>query len=136
MYPFNLAAFVALFPEFAAESFASMLPGWYAQATNYVLMAGAPVQLALNLMTAHLAKSFTLISQGKMNVVMTSAGEGPVNISMEPPPAKTMWQWWLATTPYGQQLLALLDVQSAGGYYFGGSCERQGFRKAGGIFGP
>lgn len=142
MYPFNLQAFVALFPEFAAEAYASMLPGWWTQATNYVtnadsnygLLVGVDVVFALNLMTAHIAKSFKLINAGQAQVVLRGASEGPVNIQMEPPPAKTMWQWWLATTPYGQQLLAFLDVQSAGGFYIGGSCERQGFRKAGGRF--
>jgi hypothetical protein len=53
---------------------------------------------------------------------------------MQPPPETNQWQWWLSLSPWGQQLLALLLVKSAGGFYIGGFPERQGFRKAYGLF--
>lgn len=138
-HTFDQAAFVAMFPEFVATNPAS-LQAWWTMATQYItpddgwLLNGDPLQLALDLMTAHLAKTFTMISAGQVAVVMTSAGEGSVNLSMAPPPAKDGWQYWLSTTPYGLQLWALLSARGAGGVYVGASAERASFRKAGGVF--
>jgi hypothetical protein len=68
------------------------------------------LQLAVDLMCAHLAASFTLINAGIPTVVVTGTTEGSVTVSMQPPPTMTAYGWWLATTPYGAQLRALLRV--------------------------
>ena len=132
------AAFKAQFPEFGTFADAAITAYWdmatqYMSATDGVMLSGSTLAFALNLLTAHLAKSFLIISTGSPGVV-NSATEGGVSVSMTPPPVKNAWQWWLATTPYGVQLWALLQVQTAGGVFVGGSAERNAFRKAGGIF--
>lgn len=139
----DIAAFRAMFPAFAdpLKYPDATLQLWWTMATQYIteydncLIEGTTLQLALNLMTAHLAQSFTLISAGQSTPgVITGATEGSVSVSMSPPPVKNMWQYWLATTPYGQQLLALLQTLVVGGFTIGGLPETSGFRRVGGVF--
>lgn len=139
---FDYAAFTAQFPAFADSTTypSTTLSGYWTMARQYIspvdgtYMAGDVLQLALNLMTAHLAQCFTLINKGEMQVVVSSATQGSVNVSLEPPPASSGWGWWLSTTPYGQQLRALLGTQGVSGFFVGGSMERAAFRKGGGIW--
>jgi hypothetical protein len=136
---FDPAAFRAAFPEFANLTDDQLTAYWNMALdtmTNYdgVLLSGASLQLALQLLTAHIARLMTKAATGNATGIVTSAGEGSVNIGMAAPPFKNGWQYWLSQTPYGQQLWALLMVQSAGGLYLGGSAERAAFRKAGGVF--
>jgi hypothetical protein len=136
----DLVNFRALFPEFATTPNDAQLAAYWGMATQYmspndgVVLYGDTLQLGLNLMTAHLAKSMTLISSGKQSVVVSSSSEGSVSVSLVPPPIKSGWQWWLSTTPYGAQLWALLNIKTAGGLMVGGSLERASFRHAGGVF--
>ncbi len=138
----DIAAFRAMFPAFAdvAKYPDVTLSMWWTMATSYIhdydncLICGDTLQLALNLMTAHLAQSFTLIGAGQVPGVVTSATEGSVSVSMEPPPAKSAWAYWLSTTPYGLQLWALLQTLTVGGFTIGGLPESSGFRRAYGIF--
>lgn len=94
----------------------------------------AQLQRALDLMCAHLTQLGVQIANGVPLGVMSAATEGSVSITMQPPPVKSAFGYWLSTTPYGIQLRMLLDVVGSVGFYAGGSCERGGFRKAGGVF--
>ena len=139
------AAFRALFPQFAdptpypdirLTAFFSLATG-YVSADTYGDMT-APVRTnALYLMTAHLLALGIIIAQnnysGQVGVV-TGAVVDRVQITLAPPPLKSQWQWWLNATPYGAQLLALLDAQAAGGFMVGGLPERAAFRKVAGVF--
>lgn len=90
---------------------------------------------ALNLITAHICQIADNNRTGKLTGVVNSSSIGRVSVSLSPPPFGTsQWNWWLNTTTYGQWLSAMMDGLAAGGQYFGGSCERQGFRKIGGTF--
>lgn len=139
---YNDANFRAQFPAFANTTTypEAMLSGYWTMATAYINENGGPgwmrnsaqLQLALDLMAAHLAQSYTLINAGVPTVVVQGSTEGTVSVSMTPPPIKSAFGYWLATTPYGMQLRALLDVMASVGFYVGGSIERYGFRKAGG----
>lgn len=107
------------------------------------MLNGASLQLALDCLCAHLA---TLFSQDATNVaagdapgqsdgIETSSSIGAISVSQLPPPIDNdPWKYWLNQTSYGQQLLALLRIKSVGGFYVGGLAEREGFRKAGGVF--
>lgn len=144
LHTFNVTSFRAQFAEFSnATTYPDgTLSAYFTMATSYVtptdsvfgLLSGDVLQLALDLMTAHLAKSFSLLNAGQTTVMVQGSTEGSVSVSLTPPPNKNAWQWWLGTTGYGMQLRALLEVQSAGGYYFGGLPERAGFRKIYGVF--
>ena len=106
----------------------------YIYSYDNCLITGDTLQLALNLMTAHLAQSFTMIGSGTNPGVVTGAAEGSVNVQMMPPPVKSAWQYWLATTPYGTQLWALLSMLTVGGFTIGGLPETSGFRRVYGVF--
>jgi hypothetical protein len=130
---FPAFADVLKYPDAAIEM-------WWTMATQYIydydncLITGNTLQLALNLMTAHLAQSFTMIGNGQTTAVVTGATEGSVSVSLEPPPTKNLWQYWLATTPYGLQLMALLQSLVVGGFTIGGRPEASGFRRVYGVF--
>ena len=139
------AAFRALFPQFAdpvkwpdaALSIQFGAATGYVSADTYGDMPVAARTNALYLMTAHLLALGVIIAQnnysGQVGVVQGAVVDH-VQITLTPPPVKSQWQWWLNTTPYGAQLLGLLDAQAAGGFYVGGLPERAAFRKVAGIF--
>ena len=142
---FDPVTFRVLFPLFADPT---AFPGVKLQAnfdlaTGYVSpneygdMTTAARAQALNLMTAHVLAIGVLVAQnnyqGQVGVV-TGAMVDHVQITLAPPPLRSQWQWWLNSTPYGAQLLALLDGQASGGFFVGGLTERSAFRKVAGVF--
>lgn len=137
---FEPAKFRALFQEFAIDPSDVALGVYWGVASNYiassdgVILPGDALDYALNLMTAHIAKLQAIAAAGNTPGVVSSATEGSVSVSFQPPPVKSALQFWLAQTPYGAQLWALLSVKSAGGLHIGGSLERASFRKAAGVF--
>lgn len=92
------------------------------------------LRLALNYVVAHMAYLNGLILAGQTPQIISSSTIDKVSVTLEPPPAKDNWNWWLNTTPYGQALLALLQVKAVGGLYVGGLPEGLAFRKYAGIF--
>lgn len=140
LHTFDLSLFQAACPALAAADPAA-LAATFTTATVIMtpydgcLLNGAALQLALNLMTGHLTQIAAQMAAGQTSVApLTGATEGSVSLSLQPPPATSGWQYWLASTPYGIQLWALLGVKSAGGLMVGGSLERASFRQAGGGF--
>lgn len=140
---FDATLFRAQFPAYANPVTYpdALLQMYWDQATCYIddtsnygnLQADCRL-LALNLMTAHLVASSVLIAKGQTSVLIQNSTIDKVTVSLTPPPLKNQWQWWLSTTPYGIQLLGLLQVRSVGGNYIGGLPEGQAFRKVYGIF--
>ncbi len=138
------ANFRAQFPQFADTTAfpEAMLQAYWTMATAYINPDGGPgwcknpaqLQLAIDLMAAHLTASYVLINAGTPTVLVQGSTEGSVSVSLTPPPVKTAYGWWLATTPYGLQLRALLATVQNVGFYFGGLPERAGFRKVAGVF--
>lgn len=91
--------------------------------------------LALDLMTAHFCQLSVDSRREKEAAVVTSSSVGSVSVGAAAPPyGSSRWAWWLNTTSYGSQFIALLSGAVAGGFYIGGRCERAGFRKIGGGF--
>lgn len=140
---YNDANFRAQFPAFANTTTypESTLQGYWTTGTAYINENGGPgwcksaqLQRALDLMCAHLAQIATQLANGQPIGVMSAATEGSVSITLQPPPVKSAFGYWLSTTPYGNELRMLLDIVASVGFYVGGSGERAGFRKAGGVF--
>lgn len=142
---FNDTAFRNQFPQFENSTMfpTDQLDSWWTMGTAYINIdnnypwnfKSKQLQLAADLMCAHLAASFSLINAGIPSVVVQGTTEGSVSVSLMPPVIKSAFGWWLATTPYGSQLRALLRTVSNVGLYVGGSGENSGFRRAGGFFG-
>lgn len=124
---YNDANFRAMFTEFSSTVTypLSLLQLYWNSATDYI--SNRPnfafginqLTLALNQMTAHLAKLNALAGSGQGTGLMQGATIDKVSIQLTPPPEVNQWQWWLNQTPYGQQLLALLQMVSVGGTYVG-----------------
>jgi len=139
---FDPSAFRAAFPAYASSSKYSdaTLNAYFDTAAIYTTtnvnesLLGASQTRVLWLLTAHLTFiSDTIASGGALgNVSQSSIGQ--VSVSMDIPTAANSFQYWLNLSPYGQQLLALLQIESVGGMYIGGLPERSAFRKVGGIF--
>ena len=140
---FDAAIFRQEFDEFAdATRYPdATLERYWQQATCFIspvenaCLNGNCLRLALNLMTAHICQLADIRSTGKQAGVTTSASIGSVSVSQAPPPFGTsQWSWWLNGSACGAQFNALLEGIAAAGIYIGGSCERVGFRKIGGVF--
>lgn len=141
---YNDAAFRALFPAYADTTKypQATLQQYWNTAILYISNQNGGCYFggmrldqqtqALNLMTAHLVFLAGLIALGQVPGILVSAGIDKINVGIEPPPAKNQWSYWLQTTPYGQQLLALLQIVSVGGIYVGGAPELAAFRRVGG----
>ena len=119
---FNATNFIAAYPQFSAIPTAT-LNNYFSIATAYIQNGGytpmntAQLTQALNLMVAHLAQIGIQIAVGNTPQILTGSSVSKVSVTLEPPPAKNQFQWWCNTTPYGSQLLMLLEVVSAGGFY-------------------
>lgn len=132
---FNVTAFRTQFSVFANDATYTndMLLGWwnvaslYISPCNYGWLYGASRAQALNLMTAHLASLNDMIRAGETPGIVIDSQIDKIRISLEPPPGKSQFDYWLNQTPYGQQLLALLSIKSVGGMIVGGSPQRAAF---------
>lgn len=143
-HEFDVAAFRAQFPAFAdpIKYPDAMLQGYFTMAECFISpydncwFKGDCLQLALNLMTAHLATIYTPDESGNIPGVgiITSATIDKVSVTQMVPTTTSMWRLFLLRSPYGLQLMALLSSQASGGWSVGGWNERTAFRKAGGRF--
>lgn len=146
MITLNLTDFRAQFPQFAdpVKYPDATLQVQFELACSYVTndtygdMSVTVRTHAIYLMMGHLIALNALIAQnasggGQIGVVQ-SATVDSVSVTLQPPPVRGQWRWWLNNTPYGAQLAALLEMQSAGGFFVGGLPERMAFRKVGGVF--
>lgn len=133
---YNDTSFRALFPAFKSTITypLSSLSLYWGVATQYISqwpqcpegMNIAQQTLALNQMTAHITQLNTMAATGQQIGIVTAAGVGAVNVSLQPPPEVDQWQWWLNQTPYGQMLLALLQVATVGGFYIADGVPARG----------
>lgn len=144
-HTFDSVAFRAQFPAFTSTTKYpdGQLSGYFTMATVYIYpkdwsgLCGAQLQLVLDLMTAHLTWLNQLVVSGNTAVApLAGASIDKVSITLTPPPTNTSaWAYWLNSTPYGKQLLALLRLLSRGGGIVGGTPERDAFRGAYGVHG-
>lgn len=131
---FQAFANVVKFPQVNIQAKFTMA-SLYISAVDWWALSGDALLLALNYLTAHLMQLEQDTLAGNTSAgIITSATIDKITVALQAPPIKSAWQQWLSQTSYGLQLWALLSIKSAGGFYVGGSCERQGFRKGGGYF--
>lgn len=140
---FNVTQFRTQFPAFAnSNQFPdTTLQLYWNNAICYVSpiacfgsLQGDCRQFAINLMTAHLTALSVIVAGGQLPGIVDSATIDKISVNLMDPPVNNEWQWWLCTTPYGQQLLALLQGRSTGGFYIGGSNQLSAFKGAYGVW--
>jgi hypothetical protein len=86
------------------------------------------LELALQQMTAHLLTVSDKLTTSKKSMgTVTSSSIDKVSVTLAAPKNSDEWEFWLNQTPYGQQLLALLNTVCVGGFYFGGDGPRLGY---------
>lgn len=142
-FTFDVTAFRELFPAFADPTIFpdSLLQQNWNSGNSYIAnnnygsaLINADKLYALDLITAHLTQLGITIAAGQTPGLVQNASVGQVSVGLTPPPLKNQFQWWLSTTPYGQELLALLQIKASGGFYVGGLPERSAIRKVYGTF--
>lgn len=125
---YNDAQFRAQFPAFASaiEYPEGLLSGYFTQASCYVdandscRLSGDCLQLALNLLTAHLAAlDAASPADGGGAGIVSATSIDKVSVTLQIPMATGAFAQFLAKTGYGQRLSALLRVKSVGGLYIG-----------------
>jgi hypothetical protein len=137
----NICGFRTQFPQFDLATISdATIEAQFAAASLYISSrycgwynaCGLATQTqSLMLMTAHLCAISLNIAAGQIAGVLVNATVDKVTIGLQPPELPNQWQYWLQSTPYGQQLLALLQVAAAGGTYVGGRPELAAFRRPG-----
>ena len=79
---------------------------------------------ATYLMAGHLQLLSDKLNSGDLSVGNeTSASVDRVSVSLTPPPNKNQFEFWLNQTPFGAQLLFLLNTVTGVGFFVGGSNE-------------
>jgi hypothetical protein len=143
---FDVTLFRQMFPPFSNVTTypTDMLQTYWDTATCFISnrncgsLTGICRQKAINYMVAHLLQLMINIGPNANNAktpyILASATIDKITVTTKPPEFKNDWQWWLATTPYGMTLYALLFARSVGGFYIGGLPERAAFRSVAGIF--
>lgn len=133
---YNDAQFRALFPAFANTGTypEATLSLYWGVATAYIApypqycdgINLSTQTLMLNQLTAHITQLNTMAATNQQAGIVTGAGVGAVNVTLQPPPEVNQWEWWLNQTPYGQQFLALAQVLTVGGYYIADGIPARG----------
>jgi hypothetical protein len=138
-------AFRAAFPLFASTAVFpdAMLDTQWLIATCYLTdrACGCVVngndcrETMLWLMLAHLLQLGSIVAGGGgAGGIVTMSKVDKVQVQLLAPPVSDPWDWWMQSTPYGAQLLALLSLRAVGGYYVGGLPEPTAFRKWAGAY--
>lgn len=133
-------AFRMMFPAFADDrKYPDEMLEMWSDASSFHLqqswsLNGERFEYAQKLMMAHLVYTSEKGSEGNGSGMVASASEGSVSVSFSVPTTKNGWEFWLASSPYGLQLWALLKQLGAGGRFVGGLPERTAVRKVGGVF--
>lgn len=133
----SLSEFYSEYPEFNTDQYSTICPIALRQSKTFISINNCgrltddKRKTAIYLMSAHLSvlslRNQTNItsSGGSTAGIVASAAVGEVNVSYQQIPTdKSMFDYWLATTPYGLELLALLEMLSTIPFYVGGSLER------------
>lgn len=142
-HTFDYGTFTEQFPAYSTTPPESVLSVYFDLATAFINpndnwcggLSGARLDYALNLLVAHYAYINSLIASGTDTVIVSASTIDKVSVSLVAPPIKDSFSYWLNTSPYGKQLLALLAARAAGGWVVApGNPERLAFRKVGGRF--
>lgn len=130
----SLAEFYQEYPQFNTEEYSTICPICFRRAKGRIKIRNCgrlrdnDRKDAIYLFTAHLSLLTYKNRTGQGNSggagQVASASVGEVSVSYVPIPNEDAWSYWLALTPYGLELLALLEGLTAVPMYGGGSMER------------
>ena len=126
------------YPQSILQNYWNIAINYMTNVGNYGSLQGVMRQQALNYLVAHLVFLSGIIASNPTNSevpgLMQTATIDKVSVGLTPPPLPNQFQWWCNLTPYGQMLLAMLQVNSVGGFYIGGNAPLAAFGYQGGRF--
>jgi hypothetical protein len=133
---FPLEKFRILYPAFAAVADLTVTTVAESAACYIGLYCTDCDEQGWMLLVAHMLalRAMAESGNGVAPGAVQSATIGSVSVSFQAAPTSDSWSFWLTQTPYGQQLLALVDACFGGAQYVGGLGERAAFRSVGGAF--
>ena len=128
----SIDEFYTYFPEFNTDDYTTIVTAALARAQVYIYLKNRgrlkddKRKLAVYLMTAHLTALMYKTQSGEGTAgQVASASVGEVSVSyVQIPASDDEFEYWLGLTPYGLELLALLNTLTSVPFYIGGSCER------------
>jgi len=127
------------YPQIKLQAYWNNAINYISNVGNFGAIQGDQREYAIQLMMSHLIYLTNLVntgngagsgsggSPGTIPYQLQSATIDKVTVTVTPPPNPNQFQWWLGLSPFGQELLAMLQIQSSGGQYYGGSYVRAGF---------
>lgn len=141
IFSFDEDYFRKLFPEFSdvvQYPIARLEVNWdvaacFLSPLDYGALRGECRFKALNFMTAHITKFLEIGGSDGTVAFVTSASIDNVSAGVLAPPVKSQLSYSLNKTPYGEMVLLLLAKASAGGFYIGGSNDKNLLRQGGGF---
>lgn len=129
----NIAEFRQRFPAFSdttkySDDYVQMMldtAQLYISPEENCLVKPEIIKQMIYLMTAHLLSLNIALASGDSSAggQIASASVGGVSVSKAIPNNRTDFEYFLNSTGYGMQLLALLSLQSVVGIYIGGQKE-------------
>lgn len=121
--------FISDFPEFATVSQAEYSRIY--KRANIIFFSDAPAT-AINLLACELLIAHMIYLQNKTNAgqcglstggFVQSASVHDVSVSVSAMPTKDNLQYWLSLTPYGQELLGMIDALPPIQYHGGSNIQ-------------
>tara|TARA_R110000868_G_scaffold124084_6_gene328262 strand:+ start:586 stop:1002 length:417 start_codon:yes stop_codon:yes gene_type:complete len=133
---FDIAEFRVQYPIFDTISDAVVLRA-FASAEMFIsnntsdYLTEVKLKFVLYLMTAHILQiGVESASNGGGSAgIVSSTSIDKISVSFEARLSKSAFQYFLNKTIYGEEILALFSLWSAGGFYIGGSTATLGFRR-------
>lgn len=118
--------FIGQFPEFQDnENIDLMLSKAVLYFERNTCFCNLDNQYLAFLLTAHLLTiNKNILSGDTSGGIQTSASIDKISVSIAPPPYSDGWEYWLNQTPYGQELLAYINIKVVTPGYIGGSYVR------------
>ena len=135
----TLAEFYEEYPEFNTDEYKNICPIAFRRAKVYISIKNSCSlkderrKQAIYLLTAHFSVLMFRNISGQTNGggtsssgggLVASASVGEVSISYQQISSGDMTDYWLSSTPYGMELLALFEALNSIPRYIGGSLER------------
>lgn len=131
MLNISIDCFYNQFPQFFVDEYSEICPQCLRRAMIYIkpvdcgILHGCQRKTAIYLLTAHLSQ---LTYQNQQNQasggLVAGATVDGVSVNYVQVPNMNQWDYWLNLTPYGQELLFLLNSLTAVPTFHGGSFER------------
>lgn len=133
---FDIAEFRVKYPIFDSISDAVVLRAFesaemFISNNTSCYLSESRLKYVLYLMTAHMLQIGidTASNDGGNAGIVSSTSIDKISVSFEARLNKTSFQYFLNKTIYGEEILALFSLWSAGGYYIGGSNATLGFKR-------